>query len=354
MINKDFGMAPLVAVTRDDRFLNHKTGHYHPESPARLSSTYRMLDRLFGPRLLSVTPTAAALDQLELVHTPGYIKKILKTAEQNITSLAPDTPVSSQSYLAAWLAAGACIQGVDYLMDKKCRTFFALVRPPGHHALPDRATGFCLLNNLAIAARYAQMHYAQQKILIIDWDIHHGNGLNDIFYDESGVFYLSSHDLMLFPYSGELTETGRGKGRGFTLNIPIPRDFTDADVSYIYQTILTPVFTRYAPTMVLIAAGFDAHRDDPLGRSTWTENAYFLLTCLIRRLADQAGGIPLLFSLEGGYDPGANAASIQAVLNALISDEPPAVADPLPSHPDPVDELLEAVFTTHRPFGVLS
>jgi len=347
-------MASTVAVTRDDRFLNHKTGHFHPESPARLSSTYRMLDRFFGPSLLSVTPTPAALDQLELVHTAGHIKKILKTADQNITSLAPDTPVSSQSYLAAWLAAGACIQGVDYLMDKKCRAFFALVRPPGHHALPDRATGFCLLNNLAIAARYAQMQYASQKILIIDWDVHHGNGLNDIFYDESEVFYLSSHDLMLFPYSGEVTEIGRGKGRGFTLSIPLSRDFTDADVGYLYQNILEPVFANYAPTMVLIAAGFDAHRDDPLGRSAWTENAYFFLTGLIRRLADQSGGIPILLSLEGGYDPGANAASVKAVLEALISDEPPTVSDPAPSHPDPVNDLLETVFTTHRPFGVLS
>jgi acetoin utilization deacetylase AcuC-like enzyme len=313
-----------------------------------------MLDRFFGPTLLSVTPEPATLDRLELVHTAGHVKKILKTADQKITSLAPDTPVSSQSYLAAWLAAGACIQGIDHLMKGACQAFFALVRPPGHHALPDRASGFCLFNNLAIAARYAQMYYAPGRILIIDWDIHHGNGLQDVFYQEDAVFSLSSHDLMLFPYSGDITDTGEGSGRGFTLNIPLPRILTDADVSYLYQAVLTPIFDNYAPALILIAAGFDAHINDPIGRSVWTENAYFLLMRLIRRLADKAGGVPILLSLEGGYDPGANAVSVKSTLDALTADEAVPVNDSVPTNPDPVNDLLESVFTIHRPFGVLS
>ncbi len=343
-----------IAVTRDDRFLNHKTGHAHPESPARLSSIYRMLDRSFDGTLLAVTPEPAALDQLELVHSPGHVKKILKTAEQKLTSLAPDTPVSSQSYLAAWLAAGACMQGIDYLMQGTCQAFFALVRPPGHHALPDRTTGFCLFNNLAIAARYAQAHYATERILIIDWDVHHGNGLNDVFYQEDNVLYLSSHDLMLFPYSGDFTDVGEGKGQGFTINIPLPRKLVDEDVACLYQTVLTPLFTNYNPSLILIAAGFDAHRDDPLGRSVWTERTYFMLTALIRRLAENVGNIPILLSLEGGYDPGANAASVKAVLEALTSETPFGVEDMIPSGTEPVNDLVAQLFATHQPYGVLS
>ncbi len=347
-------MPPIVGVTRDDRFAGHKTGHSHPESPARLRSVYRMLDQSFVDALLTVTPEPATLDQLERVHTAAHVKKILKTAEQKITSLAPDTPVSNQSYLAAWLAAGACVQGVDLLLEGACRSFFALVRPPGHHALPDRATGFCLFNNLAVAARHARARHGLKKILIIDWDVHNGNGLNDVFYAENSVFYLSSHDLMLFPYSGTIEETGTGQGRGFTLNLPLDRAFTDNDMASIYQAVLEPVFARYAPDLVMVAAGFDAHVDDPLGRSHWTEKAYFLLTRLIRDLADQHGRPPLLLSLEGGYDPGANAASVKSVLNALISDQPNAPDLLPPDHPALVNDLLEAVREVHRPYGVIS
>ncbi|ABW67778.1 histone deacetylase family protein [Desulfosudis oleivorans] len=345
-------MSRKVAISRDDRFLLHKTGHAHPESPSRLASIYRMVDRHFAGTVTTMTPEPATLDQLELVHTPGHVKKILKTAEHKITSMAPDTPVSGHSYLAAWLAAGACMQGVDLLLSGACRAFFSLVRPPGHHALPDRATGFCLLNNLAIAARYARMRYNLERILIVDWDVHHGNGIHDIFYREPGVFYVSSHDLMLFPYSGEAGDTGEAGGRGFTLNMPLSRSFGDGDMAYIYRTVLTPVFRWYTPSMVMIAAGFDAHADDPLGRSAWSENAYFLLARLVCELAD-ADHVPLLLSLEGGYDPGANAASAKAVLEALVSYAP-AGPVPAPLDPNAADELLETVFTTHKPYGIVS
>jgi acetoin utilization deacetylase AcuC-like enzyme len=345
-------MPRSVGIARDDRFALHKTGPSHPESPTRLNAIYRMVDRCFPDGLLVVTPEPATLNQLELVHTAGHVKKILKTADQKITSLAPDTPVSSQSYLAAWLAAGACIQGVDQLMSGACRAFFALVRPPGHHALPDRATGFCLLNNLAIAARYARLQHNLEKILIVDWDIHHGNGLNDIFYGEKEVLYISSHDMMLFPYSGAVEEAGKNEGRGFTLNMPLSRAFGDEDMAHIYRTVLTPVFTRYAPSMVMIAAGFDGHAKDPLGRSSWSEQAYFLLTRLVCELAD-SGSVPILLSLEGGYDPGATAASAKAVLEALLDDSQ-NIPDPLPTDPAGVSELLEALFATHKPYGILS
>ena len=191
-------MGLKVGIARDERFLEHKTGHLHPEHPKRLTSIYRMIDQEFTGKVIDFKPQPAALEHIERVHTPGHIRQMLKTAELRLTSLAPDTPVSATSYLAAWVAVGACLQGVDYLIAHECDAFFALVRPPGHHALPDRAGGFCLFNNIAIAALYAIEKYKLERILVIDWDIHHGNGIHDFFYEDRRVFYFSTHDLMLY------------------------------------------------------------------------------------------------------------------------------------------------------------
>lgn len=342
-----------IGIARDDRFADHKTGYSHPESPARLAAVCRMLDKTFPDAFLQVMPEPAAMDHIERVHTPGHIKKLLKSAEQKRTSLAPDTPVSERSFMAAWLAAGACITGVNALMGQQCDAFFALVRPPGHHALPDRAGGFCILNNLAIAARFARNNYGVNRILIVDWDVHHGNGLNDIFYSDSSVFYFSTHDIMLYPYSGNLNETGEGNGDGFTLNMPIERSFTENDIGHIYRETLTPLVRNYQPEMVFVAAGFDAHKDDALGRSVWTEATFFRLTQLLCELTANTGQgpIPVLFSLEGGYDAGALALSIEQVLLAL---EHPDIELSPATGSDETSQLLEAAFDIHRPFGLLT
>lgn len=345
-------MGLTVGVARDGRFLEHKTGHFHPEHPHRLTAIHRMLDQAFADRVAFYTPEPATLEWIEKIHTPAYIKRILKTAEQRITSLAPDTPVSAGTYRAAWMAVGACLQGVDALVSGRCDAFFALVRPPGHHALADRAAGFCVFNNIAIAARYGIERYGLERILVIDWDIHHGNGIHDIFYDDPRVFYLSTHDIMLYPYSGALDETGSGPGKGYTMNIPIDRDMTDDDILYLYADILPSLFAGFRPQIIMVAAGFDAHSDDPIGRSRWSETVYAGITRLLirpgRHLTPPA---PLLFSLEGGYDPQSLTASVKAVLTTLLADH--ETETPRPNPGPAARDLVRKVRLIHSPMGVI-
>ncbi len=309
-----------IAVVRDDRFLVHKTGHAHPENPARLKSVYRMLDREFANGLIYLAPRLATLEQLELVHTPVYIKKVLKTAEHKFTSLAAHTPVSAQTYVSAWLAVGGCLAGIEALMSGRCGICLCLVRPPGHHALADRAAGFCVFNNLAIAARYALQQYGLERVLIIDWDVHHGNGIQDIFYKEKAVFYFSTHDRLLYPFTGDFSETGSGEGAGYTLNIPLPREVTESDLLYAYRAVLGPLLTAYRPQLILVSAGFDGHQRDPIGRLKLSADIYGRLTELVLGLGTGADGPPILFALEGGYEPNALAECVREVLKALTTD----------------------------------
>lgn len=342
-----------LGIIRDDRFLEHKTGHFHPEHPSRLSEIHRMLDRDFAGRLTVITPKPATVEQVETVHTAEHIRRILKTAEQNTTILAPDTPVSAKSYLAAWLAVGGCLQGIDMLMDGTFDALFALVRPPGHHATADRAGGFCIFNNLALAARYAAARYSIERTLVIDWDVHHGNGINDIFYEDRGVYYYSTHDTMLYPYSGDLQETGRGPGEGYTMNIPLFREMTDDDMVYLYHHTLLPVIAGYRPQLILVAAGFDAHADDPIGRCRFSELIFGRIARMLIDARVEAGtpGPPFLFALEGGYEPRALTRSVHSVLSALTGD---LILELLPESASPeVLARIDAVRSIHLPFGVM-
>jgi acetoin utilization deacetylase AcuC-like enzyme len=343
-----------IAVVRDTRFLEHKTGYQHPENPARLKAVYRLLDREFPQGLMRLAPEPATLEQLELVHTPRYIEKVLRTADHDFTSLSTQTPASAQTYLAAWLAAGGCISGIDALMRHACDVCLCLVRPPGHHALADRAAGFCVFNNLAIAARYALQRHGLERVLIIDWDVHHGNGLQDIFYGENSVLYFSTHDPGLYPFSGDWAETGRGKGAGYTLNIPLPIDIADEDLLYVYWQVLGPLLRSYRPQLILVSAGFDAHRLDPIGRCQLSTAFYGRLTRMILRLSADPGTSdhrpPLLFSLEGGYDPLTLARCIHEVLTALTAPDLPE--PPVPPETRQGAMLLEKARRIHSPFGV--
>ncbi len=321
MNNQTSGIRHQIGVVRDERFFEHKTGHIHPEHAKRLKAIYRMLDTDFpGDSLIYIEPEPVSLEYLELVHTPLYIEKVLKTADHNFTSLAPDTPASAKTYLAAWLAVGGCVTGLEALISGLCDVCFSLGRPPGHHALADRAGGFCVFNNLGVTARYAMKQHGFQRILIIDWDIHHGNGLQDLFYEEKEVLYFSTHDTLLYPYTGDWEETGKGDGKGYTINIPVPRELEDNEILYLYREILGPVIRQYHPELILVSAGFDAHHHDPIGRSRLTEQAFRWLTCLLLDLRAEVGDPPLLFALEGGYHPRSLACSVKAVLKALTEN----------------------------------
>lgn len=338
-----------VGIVRDERCLEHKTGHIHPEHPNRLRAIYRMLDKAFADELIYIEPEPAPLEYLELVHTPLYIEKVLKTAYHDFTNLAPDTPACSKTYLAAWLAAGACIKGVDALISDQCDVCFSLTRPPGHHALPDRAGGFCVFNNLGIAARYAAKEHGIQRILIIDWDIHHGNGLQHLFYEEKEVIYLSSHDTLLYPHTGDWDEVGNGEGEGYTINLPIPRELEDREIRYLYQQMLGPLFMRYSPELILVAAGFDAHHKDPVGRSRMSEQVFRWLTRLIFELRDSVNRPPVLFGLEGGYHPRSLAACVKEVLRGLANEKHENFPD---GETDRTVRLLEKARKNHLKYRI--
>ncbi len=310
-------MGLKVGLIRDERFLEHKPGLVHPENPNRLVAVYRMLDQDFKRGLIQIKAQPATLDQLESVHTPAYIKKVLATSERLFTNLAPDTPASSKTYLAAWLAAGSCIKGAEALLQGQCQVCFAFVRPPGHHALKNRAAGFCIYNNLGLAARYCLERLGLERILIVDYDIHHGNALQDLFYDRPEVLYLSSHYLNLYPYTGQWDEIGQGRGLGYTINLPVPKELDDQDILHLYREVLGPAARSYVPQMIMIAAGFDAHRQDPIGRTQLSEKAFEWLTDLILNLRAEVGQPPILLALEGGYDPIALTDCVRVVLKSL-------------------------------------
>jgi len=316
-------MALKIGIIRDDRFFEHLPGPTHPEHPSRLNAVYRMLDNDFAHDLLLIRPEPATLEALELVHTPAYIKKVLKTADHRFTSLAPDTPASAKTYVSAWLAVGGCLKGLESLVAGQCDICFALVRPPGHHALADRAGGFCIFNNLGITARYAQHQFGFQRILIIDWDIHHGNGIQEIFYKERKVLYFSTHDMLLYPYTGNWEEIGQGRGEGYNINIPITRELRDADFLHIYREVLTAIGQRYVPDLILVVAGFDAHHEDPIGRSKLTESVFAELAKVLLDLRALANDAPILLALEGGYSGRGAAKSIKGLLEVLASGASP-------------------------------
>jgi len=343
-------MALKLGIVRDDRFLEHMPGHTHPAHPSRLRAIHRMLDTELQDGYDVIQPEPATLEVLELIHTSAYIKKVLKTADHRFTSLAPDTPASAKTYLSAWLAVGGCLKGLEALVSRQCDVCFAMVRPPGHHALADRAGGFCIFNNLAVTARYAINQFAFRRILIIDWDIHHGNGIQDLFFREKKVLYFSTHDMLLYPYTGNLEETGKGWGKGYTINIPLPRGLNDADILHLYRSILMPVVERYVPDLILIVAGFDAHHEDPIGRMKITESAFADLTRLMLHLRKMADDPPVLFALEGGYSNRGLVNSVRSVLKILTSKvEPQGFAS---SETILGEQLVAKVREIHAPFKV--
>ena len=340
----------LTGIVRDNRYLDHMTGHAHPEHPSRLRATYDALDNQPIKDLVPIAADFAKLEELELIHTPTYVKKVMKTAEQTHTSIAPDTPVCAKSYLAAWLAVGGCLRAVDALRDGRCEACFCLVRPPGHHAQADRAGGFCIFNNLAITARYAAGNFNLQRILIIDFDIHHGNGIQEAFEDDPSVLYFSTHDMMLYPFGGDITETGAGAGKGYTVNVPLPRNVGDDEVLFIYGNLLPSLVKGFRPELVLVAAGFDGLAQDPIGRSNLSPQGYVGLIEMIKQVVRENGAPPLLLALEGGYDVRHLADTVHMVLSRLSSSHDYPITPLRPS--SAVEELTRQVRTIHEPLHI--
>jgi acetoin utilization deacetylase AcuC-like enzyme len=311
-----------LALIKDDRYLEHNAGDHHPESPNRLRVIHDLIAKEFSDIPL-IEPRLATTDELAAVHDPLYIQAIAGTEGVPFSRLDADTGLSARTYEIARLAAGGLLNAVDVLFrppNSKRRTVnsvFAFVRPPGHHAEPHRGMGFCIFNNVAIAAEYAIKEHGPKRILIADWDLHHGNGTQRAFYDRSDVLYFSSHQFPYYPGTGDFEEVGSGKGKGFTVNAPFPAGFGDAEYLEVYSRILRPIALEYKPELVIVSAGFDPYIKDPLGGMEVTGEGFGNLMALIRGIAEETCGGKVLVALEGGYNPDGLREGVRAVLHAL-------------------------------------
>ena len=300
-------------------FLAHDTGPGHPERPQRLDAICEHLRRTgCWQQLTHLAPPRASAETIALVHPPSYIEGIERACREGPVALDPDTVASPGSWEAVLRAVGAVTHAVDQLLGGALDAAFCAVRPPGHHALANRAMGFCLFNNVAIGARYAQRRHQLDRILIVDWDVHHGNGTQDIFYDDPSVLYFSTHQSPLYPGTGSRTQRGVGRGTGYTINVPLPSGAGDEELHRAFRDELVPRALEFAPELVLISAGFDAHRDDPLAGLAVTESGYAELIRIVREIADTCCKGRVVSALEGGYDLRALGASVEAHLRALM------------------------------------
>ena len=310
-----------AAIIWDKAFAEHDTGD-HPEGADRIST---MIDHLRGtdlwPGLTVVKPETATESDILLVHTRRHLELIKRAAEGAGTWIDADTHVSPRSYETALLSAGGAIAATR-LWDRGLVPF-ALIRPPGHHATPDRAMGFCLFNNIAVAAAKL-LEEGCERVAIVDWDVHHGNGTQAAFYDEPRVLFVSMHQWPHYPGSGFFSECGEGAGEGYTVNLPLPAGSGDGDYSLAFQEVVEPIVTQFAPQAILVSAGQDIHSDDPLGAMDVTDGGFGIMALRCLRLARELSGERLAFVLEGGYDREASARSAEAVLRALVSEEAPS------------------------------
>ncbi len=311
-----------TAVFRDPLFLDHDPGYNHVESPDRLKVINTVLDQeKIGNCFLFPEFEPAPHKVISLNHTKELIIRVSETACKIFDSLDPDTQTSPDSYAAACLAVGSLLKGVDMLMEGEIDNGFCLVRPPGHHAESDRSMGFCLFNNVAIAAHYGLETKGLERIMIVDWDLHHGNGTQHSFYENDKVLYLSSHQFPFYPGSGSLAECGRGKGEGYTLNIPLPGFQGDLDYATIFRDIVLPVGREYKPQLILLSAGFDIYKGDPLGAMEVTADGFAYMTRCLVQLAEEVCDGRLLVTLEGGYNLDGQRDGAMAVLSELCGEK---------------------------------
>ncbi|HLJ34523.1 MAG TPA: histone deacetylase, partial [Ktedonobacteraceae bacterium] len=323
----------------------HLTPRMHPERPQRVEAAIKTIEALGWLEregLVQLAPRAASVDELASVHDRAYIRAVeemsrLVAAEEEHGGrrsryFAPETYVSARSYEAALKAAGAPLTALDALMKGEIDNAFCLVRPPGHHALPDEAMGFCLFNNVAIAAQYAIEQHGLERVMIIDYDVHHGNGTQDIFYEDPQVLYFSIHQSPFYPGTGLSDELGEGAGLGTTINVPLPATTGFHIYDAVFRQVMAHAADRFDPQLILVSAGFDAHWNDPLGEMNISTAGFAKLNQFIIELAERLCNGRLVMVLEGGYDLDAVAGCVATCVNLLLGDD--AAVDGLGKAPD--------------------
>lgn len=344
----------VTGIVKDKRYMDHHMGHFHVETPQRLEVIYRMIDEKIPFSLDKIEPRLATEEELTLVHTPYYVNMVKSTAGKEHVQLDPDTSTSAKSWEVACLAAGSVLNAVDSIMEGKIQNGFALVRPPGHHAEASRAMGFCIFNNIAIGAAHLIQKHGLKRILVVDWDLHHGNGTQNSFYGSTEVLYFSTHQFPHYPGTGHWNEVGEGKGEGFTVNVPLRAGKTDGDYLHIFQQILRPIASEYKPEFILVSVGFDVYEGDPLGGMQITKQGFAALTAEILDLAAAFSQKRLLCTLEGGYDLQGLQDGVGQVLYQLAGEtSKPAIEPTISSTTDqelaPVLEIQKKYWTSVGP-----
>lgn len=316
-----------VGLVYDPVYLEHDTGD-HVENVQRLTATMCFLEENhLKDKLVLLPPRPATVDELSKVHAPEYIAHMQNQAETGGGWLDADTVISPGSYNAAIYAAGGVLTAVDMVMTRRVNTAFALVRPPGHHATCWQAMGFCLFNNIAIAAKYALANFNIERILIVDFDVHHGNGTQDTFYADPHVLYFSTHEYPFYPGTGSIDETGARGGEGFTINVPLIAGWGDYEYQAVFEDILAPAAKRFQPQLILVSAGYDAHWADNIALMQVSVSGFIRMVEVTKTLADMLCQGRLAFALEGGYHLEALSSSVAATINVLLGNR--EFSDPL-------------------------
>lgn len=338
-----------TGIVIDSRYRDHDTGVGHPERPERIEVLLSLLEER-AEDFVVLPAREASGEELALVHDGAYVEDVAATAHRQWFAFDPDTPTCPRSYDTARLAAGGLLSAIDAVLAGQVDNGFAFVRPPGHHAERQRAMGFCLFNNVAVGAEYLRRRYGIERVLIVDWDLHHGNGTQHMFEADPGVLYVSTHQYPFYPGTGALDESGRRAGEGFTVNLPFPGGCGDAEYVDAFRRIVEPIAHAFAPQFVLISAGFDAHARDPLGGMRLSEHGFRAMTRSLLGIARQHAAGRCAAILEGGYDLQAICRSSVAVLDELRGRPSETVETTAPSR---ADALVEQFARHHRRYWKL-
>jgi acetoin utilization deacetylase AcuC-like enzyme len=336
------------AILIDRDFLKHLPGQGHPERPERLRVLLDLAQTLDPARFQLLPPRAASMSEIELCHDPKYVQLVESTASLSQYALDGDTITSQDSFAVALLATGGFLNLLDSVAAGESSNGFALVRPPGHHALRNRAMGFCLFNTIAVGAQYLKTVYGAKRIAIVDWDVHHGNGTQEAFYDDPSVLFISTHQYPFYPGTGGVAEVGVKDGTGFTMNVPLPAGCGDAEYLRVFRDVVIPAVESFVPDWILVSAGFDPHRHDPLAGMNVTEDGFSMMSLAMLQLAKTYCGGKIAFLLEGGYDLAALKSSIAGVLETL--QQPGSEKLPSDVGGEKVAPLIRQVLRTHEQF----
>jgi acetoin utilization deacetylase AcuC-like enzyme len=343
-----------IGAVYSPRYLEHNDPS-HPENAGRLQAIVTLLQRSGAwSKARHIAPQPISMERLTSLHTAAYVEQVRQAAEAGRTWLDLDTYLSPASYQVALLAAGGVIQGVEAVLSGQVTAALALVRPPGHHARPMREMGFCLFNNVALGALHALEERGLERVLIVDWDVHHGNGTQEAFYHDGRVMYLSTHQFPYYPGTGAVQETGAGAGVGCMVNVPLPPGVGDAGYRRVFEEVVLPAGRRFRPQLVLVSAGYDPHWADPLAAMRVSVRGFAHMAATVRQIAQECCPGRLVLALEGGYDPQALAYGVLATWRTWEGCEPGDVEDPLGPAPDErpaddrhVEQVLAAVKAVH-------